>query len=284
MIAVIGTLFIAYTAFHLLCASVLYFRNRLQCGWRKYLRSRLVVLAPYNLFIQFVSRLPHLPIHSEQSISGLDELERFIEPIRAEAMDLLEKEILQPRRYGDDATIDSFAESGWGTFYLKWYTDLLPSALVHCPESANIVERMSFIRGAMFTVLQANSRIPIHTDPFAGSLRFHFGIDVPDEQSCWMQVGGERVHWRNDKGLLFDHTFEHVVENNSNRPRLILCCDIERPLRLSWAQRLNRFIGDFLVGAIPVWNTVEDQEFLRPPRFGLRAMVRGLGALLKKAG
>ena len=39
--------------------------------------------------------------------------------------------------------------------------------------------------------------------------------------------------------MLFDETYIHFVENNTDVTRIILLCDIERPLRLRFMRALN---------------------------------------------
>lgn len=44
-------------------------------------------------------------------------------------------------------------------------------------------------------------------------------------------MDGERYHWRNGEDVVFDETYIHYAENRTSRARLILCCDIGRPVR-----------------------------------------------------
>ncbi len=48
---------------------------------------------------------------------------------------------------------------------------------------------------------------------------------------------------------MFDETFIHYAENRSGQNRLILFCDIERPMKTRWAQRLNHWLGKNVVAA-----------------------------------
>ncbi|SQC15602.1 Fe(2+)/alpha-ketoglutarate-dependent dioxygenase LpxO [Klebsiella pneumoniae] len=43
--------------------------------------------------------------------------------------------------------------------------------------------------------------------------------------------------------MLFDETYIHYAENTSGENRLILFCDIERPMRYRWAQKVNPLAG-----------------------------------------
>ena len=45
-----------------------------------------------------------------------------------------------------------------------------------------------------------------------------------------MRVGDRRVHWDAGKWLIFDDTYEHEVRNDSDETRIILLCQVNRPL------------------------------------------------------
>ncbi|MBE0833736.1 aspartyl/asparaginyl beta-hydroxylase domain-containing protein, partial [Escherichia coli] len=46
--------------------------------------------------------------------------------------------------------------------------------------------------------------------------------------------------------VMFDETFVHWVKNETEQTRVILFCDIERPLRSRLLTRLNRWISGIL--------------------------------------
>lgn len=51
------------------------------------------------------------------------------------------------------------------------------------------------------------------------------------------------LFWRDGKGVVFDETSVHSVENGTDMRRLILFCDVERPLHqpTAWlSQRVTR--------------------------------------------
>jgi beta-hydroxylase len=92
----------------------------------------------------------------------------------------------------------------------------------------------------MFTMLPPGAKLVSHRDPYAGSLRYHLGLVTPNADSCRIVVDGQEYSWRDGQDVLFDETFIHHAENKSDTPRLILFCDVERPLRsrvLSWINR-----------------------------------------------
>jgi aspartyl/asparaginyl beta-hydroxylase len=77
-------------------------------------------------------------------------------------------------------------------------------------------------------------------DPFASSLRYHLGLVTPNSEACRIFVDGESYSWRDGEAVMFDETFIHRAENKTDVTRVILFCDIERPLSSRIMTRLNR--------------------------------------------
>lgn len=111
----------------------------------------------------------------------------------------------------------------------------------------------------MFATLPDGSRLPRHRDPYAGSLRFHLGLATPNDDRCFIEVDGQRYSWRDGEGVLFDETYIHYAENTSGENRLILFCDIERPMRYRWAQKVNHWLGRYLMSAASAPNDASDR-------------------------
>ncbi|CAN5892093.1 hypothetical protein BH11PSE8_BH11PSE8_28510 [soil metagenome] len=79
-----------------------------------------------------------------------------------------------------------------------------------------------------------------HREPYAGSLRCHLGLATPNSPGCFIEVDGERCHGRDGQDLVFDETFIHHAENTTDLQRVILFCDVERPLRwwpMTWLNK-----------------------------------------------
>jgi beta-hydroxylase len=88
-----------------------------------------------------------------------------------------------------------------------------------------------------------------HRDPYAGSLRYHLGLVTPNDDGCWIDVDGQRYSWRDGEDVVFDETYIHQAKNETNVDRIILFCDVERPMRFRWAQAVNRWFATHLVQA-----------------------------------
>jgi beta-hydroxylase len=92
----------------------------------------------------------------------------------------------------------------------------------------------------MFSLLPADGQLTRHLDPIACSLRYHLGLETPNSDDCFINIDGVSHSWENGKALMFDETYPHYARNDSNQFRLILMCDVERPMNF-----IGRFINFF---------------------------------------
>jgi beta-hydroxylase len=154
----------------------------------------------------------------------------------------------------NDWGFHSFFRSGWSRFYLKWYEDFLPSARDLCPKTVALLDTIPSVHGAMFAMLPAHARLGPHRDPFAGSLRYHLGLVTPNSDRCCIYVDGQFCTWRDGEDFVFDETYIHRAENLTDQKRIILFCDVERPLKSAFITRLNRWVSNNLVKATATQN------------------------------
>ena len=127
----------------------------------------------------------------------------------------------------------------WKTYFLHYYGYRLAKAERECPATVAALHKVPGLQFAMLSILAPGKHIPAHKGPYAGVLRYHLGVDVPE--GCVLRIDEERRSWQNGKSLVFDDSFEHEVWNHSDRPRCVLFVDFERPL--PWPLcRLNRWL------------------------------------------
>ncbi len=82
--------------------------------------------------------------------------------------------------------------------------------------------------------------------------------------------------------MLFDETYIHYAENTSGENRLILFCDIERPMRYRWAQKVNHWLGRHLMSAASAPNDIGDRTGGINRAFRYIYQIRIVGKRLKK--
>ncbi|MFJ4145185.1 aspartyl/asparaginyl beta-hydroxylase domain-containing protein [Pseudomonas sp. NPDC089734] len=204
------------------------------------------LFAPYNALMYLFSRVPSKPYLDRSQFPELDILKDNWEGIRDEAMRLFDEGYIRAAEKNNDAGFGSFFKKGWKRFYLKWYDKALPSAEALCPKTVELVNSIPNVKGAMFALLPGDSHLNPHRDPFAGSLRYHLGLSTPNSDACRIFVDGKEYSWRDGEDVMFDETYVHWVKNETPTTRVILFCDVERPLSNPFMTRINRSVSAFL--------------------------------------
>jgi beta-hydroxylase len=243
----------------LACILVVHLRGRVRHALWGQLFDHSGLLAPINVFLYAFSATPNRPFPPQEDFPQLEILRRHAGTIREEGLALMAHARIRRPDQGDDAGFNSFAKSGWKRFYLKWYGDAHPSALRLCPRTTALLRDIPAVSGAMFAVLPPGAVLNPHRDPYAGSLRYHLGLVTPNDDGCFIEVDGQRYSWRDGEGVIFDETFVHRAENRTDVERLILFCDVERPLRTAFARRFNAWFGRRVIAAAASPNEAGDR-------------------------
>ena len=217
----------------------LHLRGRARLAPLRQLGDHSTITAPYNLLVYAASAIPPTPFLDLENFPELQAVAQRWQDIREEAVALRDGGAITVATGANDIGFHTFFKRGWRRFYVSWYGRCLPSALAACPKTCAILAEAPSIQGAMFALLPAGAQLGRHRDPFAGCLRFHLGLDTPGDPACRIEVDGRRVWWRDGEGLLFDETYVHEAKNDTDHDRLILLCDVERPLRgpMAWINR-----------------------------------------------
>ena len=225
-------------------ALAVHFRGKVRLGFFRQLTDHSTIMAPYNVLMYLFSAVPNQPILDEQSIPELKVLRDNWQPIREEALVLFAQGQIKAADKYNDWGFNSFFRTGWKRFYLKWYGAALPSALANCPRTVELLNSIPNVKGAMFASLPPGGKLVQHRDPYAGSLRYHLGLLVPKSPGeCRIFIDGEPHYWSEGGGLLFDETYLHYAENTTSDDRIILFCDVERPLRTRAMTAVNRWVS-----------------------------------------
>ena len=239
------------------------------------------LVAPYNVFMYWFSAVPATPILNVNDFPELAGLRDNWQTIRDEAMQLLSQGQITAAIANNDFGFNSFFKTGWKRFYLKWYDSPLPSALAHCPETVALVEKIPTVNAAMFAVLPPGSKLNPHRDPFAGSLRYHLGLSTPNDDACRIYIDGNMYSWRDGQDIVFDETYVHSAANDTSQTRIILFCDVERPLRTPVVRGINRFISNTLVRAASTQNVpTENVGLLNRVYAAVSAVTQPIGDFL----
>jgi aspartyl/asparaginyl beta-hydroxylase (cupin superfamily) len=81
---------------------------------------------------------------------------------------------------------------------------------------------------ALFSILDAGTRIPPHTGTNNARLTVHLPLVIPP--GCGLRVGAKTRQWEPGKAFVFDDSIEHEAWNDSDAPRAVLIFDTWNPL------------------------------------------------------
>lgn len=126
-----------------------------------------------------------------------------------------------------------------------------------CPILTSFLKSIPNIKLATLSKIGPQSRLKSHQgwgDYSNNVVRCHYGIDVP--YGCFMHVYNGRIYEKkmiaNKKWTIFDDSKMHYASNASNKSRIVLIVDIERPLHIKTGEssfnettELNNFVKQF---------------------------------------
>lgn len=251
----------------------------------QYLRKSWPVFAPLNcLLYMSTRRAARGPVVDAAVVEGLAQVRAQWEVIRDEALALhatgeIDRTSMPDSAGYHDLGFRTFYKRGWKKFYLSWYGPAHPSARRLCPSTVAIVEQVPGIRAAMFSLLPPGAELSLHADPLACSLRYHLGLATPNSAACHIVVDGHVLAWKDGEDFVFDETYPHHAVNGAHTHRLILMCDVERPMRLPG--RVVNFFYSFVAKALAVPNTPEDRRGALTRAFAAIGPLRSAGVALK---
>ncbi|WP_348765469.1 aspartyl/asparaginyl beta-hydroxylase domain-containing protein [uncultured Salinisphaera sp.] len=235
-------------------------------SFKQYLRKGWPIFSPLNcLLYLFTEPRAQKPIADTARFPELDVIARNWSVIREEALALYRSNAFEDTQSTESAAyydigFRTFYKYGWRKFYLRWYGTTHNSAQRLCPRTTRLLEGVSCVNGAMFSVLPAGSKLTRHADPAACSLRYHLGLATPNDDACYINIDGEDYSWRDGETLLFDETYLHYAHNDAEQDRVILMCDVERPTRV--VGPVVNFFYKAIMRATLVPNTAEDKRGL----------------------
>lgn len=227
----------------------IHFRGKVRHSFKRQLSDHSTIMAPYNIMVYARSAVPNTPMQDVNQFPELKTLRDNWQVIRDEAQALYGDGKIGVSDGTNDLAFNSFFRKGWKRFYLKWYSDYLPSAMQLCPKTVELIKQTPSVKAAMFTVLEPGSHLGEHRDPFAGSLRYHLGLVTPNSDDCRIFVDGTMYSWRDGQDIVFDETYIHSAENKTDQYRVILFCDIERPMKDPISRAINHAFGRIAVAS-----------------------------------
>lgn len=208
-----------------------------------------------NAFGARFSRIPNDPVLDAAQFDWAGEIAAQWEAIRDEAMAVYtHAEAIPPlsRISADHRRIAP--DDSWRSFFLIGYGNDVPANIARAPRTARLVRRIPQLNSAFFSILAPGAHIKRHRGVSKSFFTAHLGLSVPaDRENCVMRVEDRNLHWRDGGWTVFDDTYEHEVWNNTDQPRIILLCQVGRPLRapgswmasfFDWYMRRSPFVTE----------------------------------------
>jgi len=203
------------------------------------------------------SLVPATPVLDSHLFPWTAEFETQWQVVRAELETLLQHREALPRF--QDIASDQYrisSDDKWRAFVFYGFGYRSEQNARLCPQTARLLNRVPGIENAFFSILAPGKTIPSHHGVTKGLVRCHLGLIVPPEpERCFMDVGDVRCTWQEGRTLLFDDTYPHAVQNNTEHERVVLLFDFLRPLTtqgrlvrrvLFWLFRRSAFVQDAL--------------------------------------
>lgn len=147
-------------------------------------------------------------------------------------------------------------DTRWKSFFLYGYGIRVPENCARAPVTAQLVAGIPGLCSALFSVLEPGGEIPPHNGVTKGMLNAHLGLGVPkDRDNCWIRVADSTLHWDEGRMFVFDDTYRHTVQNNTDEVRGILFIQFERP-----ARGLGRLMQRIFLGGVKRSAFVRDAQ------------------------
>jgi beta-hydroxylase len=248
--------------------------------WRQ-LSDHSTFLAPINIWCYLLSPIKSGPYIRSSWFPELEPLRANWQKNRDEALAVDAAQKIAAAANYTDIGFNSFFKTGWRRFYLKWYDAPHPSAESLCPHTTALLQSIPSVKAAMFAQLPPGASLVRHRDPYAGSVRYHLGLVTPADPKCYIDVDGQQYYWRDGEEVIFDETYIHYAKNDTDVSRIVLFCDIERPMRFRWASAVNRLVSNTLMRAAASPNEVGDRTGLLNRMFKYVYAIRRAGKKIK---
>jgi aspartyl/asparaginyl beta-hydroxylase (cupin superfamily) len=181
---------------------------------------------------------------------GLSTLEAGYADIRreCEALVQMRQRLVDVEGLAGKYTAGGIHAIAWKALMLKSHRFIEENCAL-APRTTELLRGIPGLYTAFFSVLEGGQYITPHWGYWKGFLRYHLAVIVPNnnaDRSCWLRVNanvddnakhdvtlierGEKYHWRESEGVMFDDTFLHDAQNGSDQVRVILWLDLRRKM------------------------------------------------------
>jgi aspartyl/asparaginyl beta-hydroxylase (cupin superfamily) len=158
--------------------------------------------------------------------------------IKKEIQELINKDELQCFHYYQATDLDNHNKKKcWKWFPLLDQKGWYEGNSKKLPTLTNLIKGDDSIVSASISIIEPGMGIPEHKGYLQSVLRYHLGVIIPTDSSPYIVCGGEKYHWVEGEGVMFDDMYLHYVVNPSEHRRAVLWLDILRndlPVPINW--------------------------------------------------
>lgn len=186
-----------------------------------------------NRFAARFSKIPNDPVLDPAQFDWIAQIEPHWQDIRAEALRIYRHvDAIPPLREISPDHRRIAPDDSWRSFFLIGYGNEAAENTRRAPITTTLVKQIPGLNSAFFSILAPGAHIVRHRGVSKSIFTAHLGLAVPKQRElCRMKVEDQIIYWREGQWTVFDDTYEHEVWNESEQPRIILLCQIARPLR-----------------------------------------------------
>ncbi len=200
---------------------------------------------PLDRVLARYSRVGNPPVFDHGTFDWAPMLEREWETIRDEARAVMADEAYTPplRELSPDHR-GIAKDDHWRCFFIWGYGARVARNAELCPRTTEIVERIPGLLSAFYSIHTPGTVIPEHRGVSKTIVNCHLPLDVTGgAEDCGIRIAGETYGWDEGQTLIFDDTYRHEAWNHTDRRRVILLVQFQRPLRFPGSLLGGAFLG-----------------------------------------
>ena len=197
----------------------------------------------------YFPNLPATPFYERRLFPWLDAIEAATADIRRELLGVLAEgpTTLEPYvALAAGVPVNQWMELNhsrrWGVYYFWREGQAVDEHIERCPRTVEALAGWprwdANGPSALFSILDARTRIPAHTGTNNARLTVHLPLVIPP--GCGLRVGARTRQWKPGDAFVFDDSIEHEAWNDSDAPRAVLIFDIWNPLLTAAERELVR--------------------------------------------
>lgn len=150
-----------------------------------------------------------------------------------------ERELYDKKDPTSPVPVDNKKKFKWNIYPFTAFGVVVDKHCKQCPELWKFLQSLPGCKAALLSRLGPGTKLNTHQGWGGHSnnvIRCHFGFDVP--KGCYVSVRNSlqdpqeiRLH-RQEEWICFDDSRHHYAHNPTDRDRIVLIVDIERPLHI----------------------------------------------------